>query len=71
MQAHYINNRTMEIFRQMADGRRGGGSLAERIREATPPLQEWRKFVYCQSLTGTMYGEVDHFEVSHQKPYKD
>lgn len=65
MQAHFINCRTMEVFRQMPDGRGGHltASLAERVREASPPLDHWRKFVYCRSMTGEILGEVDHFKV--------
>lgn len=47
----------MEIFRPL-DG------LARDIANASPPLDQWRKFVYCESLTGRIFGEVDHFKVS-------
>ena len=56
MQAHFINNRSMEIFRPL-DG------LAAEVAAHSPPLAEWRKFVYCESLTGGIFGEVDHFQV--------
>ncbi len=56
MQAHFINNRSMEIFRPL-DG------LAAEVATHSPPLTEWRKFVYCESLTGRIFGEVDHFQV--------
>ncbi|KAA6420769.1 MAG: hypothetical protein FRX49_09346 [Trebouxia sp. A1-2] len=55
MQAHFINNRSMEIFRPL-DG------LAAEVAAHSPPLAEWRKFVYCESLTGRVFGEVDHFQ---------
>lgn len=55
-QAHYINNRTMEVFRGM-------GGLAGAVKDRSPPLALWRKFVYCESLTGPILGSVDHFEV--------
>eukprot|EP00897_Mesotaenium_endlicherianum_P009928 jgi/Mesen1/8964/ME000056S08369 len=55
-QAHVINTRTMEIFRHM-DG------LADEISSQQPPLDHWRSFVYCQSMTGQILGSVDHFEV--------
>ena len=55
-QAHFINNRTMEVFRPL-DG------LAAAIANSSPPLEQWRKFVYCESLTGRVFGEVDHFKV--------
>ena len=56
MQAHFINNRSMEVFRPL-DG------LADEIAARSPPLAEWRKFIYCESLTGRMFGQVDHFQV--------
>ncbi|KAI5007083.1 hypothetical protein ZWY2020_047031 [Hordeum vulgare] len=53
--AHFINNRTMEIFRKF-DG------LAGDIERAQPPVDLWRKFVYCTSLSGTILGSVDHMK---------
>ncbi|KAK9842673.1 hypothetical protein WJX74_000512 [Apatococcus lobatus] len=53
-QAHFINNRTMEVFRPLA-------GLAEEVRSMSPPLDQWRKFIYCERVTGHIYGEVDHF----------
>lgn len=61
LQAHYINNRTMEIFRGIRSA--GQPSLAQQIVKAMPPLNEWRKFIYCETATGDVYGEVDHFPV--------
>ncbi|MCO5587464.1 hypothetical protein L7F22_041413 [Adiantum nelumboides] len=52
-QAHFINNRTMEIFRRL-------GSLSVDIEKSQPPIAQWRKFLYCSSLTGSLLGEVDH-----------
>ena len=46
----------MEVFRPL-DG------LAAEVAAHSPPLAEWRKFVYCESLTGRLFGEVDHFQV--------
>ena len=46
----------MEIFRPL-DG------LAAEVAAHSPPLAEWRKFVYCESLTGRIFGDVDHFQV--------
>ena len=60
-QAHYINNRTMEIFRGMCG--LGQTVLAQQVTGAMPPLCEWRKFVYCETATTQIYGEVDHFKV--------
>lgn len=53
--AHFINNRTMEIFRKF-DG------LAGDIEKAQPPVDLWRKFVYCTSLSGSVLGSVDHMK---------
>lgn len=52
-QAHFINNRTMEVFRKL-DG------LAEEIQRSQPPVDLWGKFIYCTSLTGSILGSVDH-----------
>ncbi|KAG1678055.1 hypothetical protein FOA52_000851 [Chlamydomonas sp. UWO 241] len=54
-QAHFINNRTMEVFRHL-DG------LADEVASLSPPLEEWRRFVYCRSMAGGILGEVDHFQ---------
>uniref|UniRef100_A0A2P2J1F8 FAD-binding domain-containing protein n=1 Tax=Rhizophora mucronata TaxID=61149 RepID=A0A2P2J1F8_RHIMU len=54
-QAHFINNRSMEIFRKL-DG------LAEEIQILQPPVDLWRKFIYCTSLTGPILGSVDHMQ---------
>ena len=51
-----MNNRSMEVFRPL-DG------LAVEVAACSPRLAEWRKFVYCESLTGRVFGEVDHFQV--------
>ena len=37
LQAHFINNRTMEVFRQMRAGEGAGATLASRVAEASPP----------------------------------
>ncbi|KAG6554781.1 hypothetical protein Mapa_003801 [Marchantia paleacea] len=62
-QAHFINNRTMEIFRKME-------GLADEIEKAQPPLEHWRRFVYCNTLAGPVIGTVDHLQpqdVSREK----
>ncbi len=66
LQAHFINCRTMEVFRQIPSGQRPGNSLADDVRQASPPLDHWRKFVYCQSMTGRIFGDVDHFQVDSE-----
>ncbi|KAK1575307.1 hypothetical protein Q3G72_004358 [Acer saccharum] len=58
-QAHFINNRSMEVdflvFRKL-DG------LAEEIERLQPPVELWRKFIYCTSLTGSILGSVDQMQ---------
>ncbi|KAI4382515.1 hypothetical protein MLD38_008470 [Melastoma candidum] len=54
-QAHFINNRSMEVFRKI-DG------LAEEIERLQPPVDLWRKFIYCTSLTGQILGTVDQMQ---------
>ncbi|OIW14660.1 hypothetical protein TanjilG_33002 [Lupinus angustifolius] len=54
-QAHFINNRSMEIFRKI-DG------LVEEIQWSQPPVDLWRKFIYCTSLSGSILGSVDHMQ---------
>ncbi|ESW35727.1 hypothetical protein PHAVU_001G259800 [Phaseolus vulgaris] len=54
-QAHFINNRSMEIFRKI-DG------LVEEIQSSQPPVDLWRKFIYCTSLSGSILGSVDHIQ---------
>ncbi|KAF6144059.1 hypothetical protein GIB67_037471 [Kingdonia uniflora] len=54
-QAHFINNRSMEIFRKL-------GSVANEIQRLQPPVDLWRKFIYCTSLSGSILGSVDHMQ---------
>ncbi|KAM1170993.1 hypothetical protein ACFX15_020839 [Malus domestica] len=49
-QVHFINNRSMEVFRKL-DG------LAEEIQRSQPPVELWRKFLYCTSLCGSILGQ--------------
>eukprot|EP00916_Digyalum_oweni_P024354 GHVL01040258.1.p1 GENE.GHVL01040258.1~~GHVL01040258.1.p1 ORF type:complete len:554 (+),score=97.21 GHVL01040258.1:85-1746(+) len=53
-QAHYISNRTMEIFRQCSN-------LDKKILKKTAPIKNWRKFIYCTSLSEEPIGVRDHF----------
>lgn len=52
----------MEIFRQMPS-EAPSVSLAAMIGNLSPPLDLWRRFIYCHSMCGHKYGEVDHFQV--------
>ena len=54
-QAHFINNRSMEVFRAM-------GGLDAAVLAHSPPLDQWRRFIYCRSLSrADVLGVVDHF----------
>ncbi|KAI9034245.1 FAD binding domain-containing protein [Hyaloraphidium curvatum] len=60
-QAHFINCRTMEIFRLL--GPDPGTSLERHILAEQPPLDQWRTFTYCTGmLRGTVIGRIDHFD---------
>lgn len=54
-QAHFLNARSMEIFRCLSP------RLERSIRAASPPRSEWRHFTYCSSLTGIELASQDHF----------
>jgi 2-polyprenyl-6-methoxyphenol hydroxylase-like FAD-dependent oxidoreductase len=67
-QAHFINCRSMEVLREL-------GGLDETVRAKSPPLDDWRRFIYCTGLadlpaldqagtdsTGSLLGMVDHFD---------
>ncbi|CAI9761716.1 unnamed protein product [Fraxinus pennsylvanica] len=54
-QAHFINNRSMEVFRKI-------NGLADEIMRSQPPVEFWRKFIYCTSLTGPILGSVNHMQ---------
>ncbi|CAM6082506.1 unnamed protein product [Calypogeia fissa] len=54
-QAHFVNNRTMEIFRKMEE-------LESEIKHWQPPLDQWRMFVYSTTLSGPLLGTVDHYQ---------
>lgn len=47
----------LQIFRNM-DG------LAEEIKALQPPVEHWRRFVYCTTLSGPVLGTVDHLHPS-------
>jgi len=55
--AHFINTRTMEIFRSLG--------IDHEVYDCVRPLHEWRKFKYCTSVLGDEnvvdIGETDHF----------
>jgi hypothetical protein len=49
----------LQIFRKL-DG------LAGDIERSQPPVDLWRKFVYCTSLSGSILGSVDHMKQEGQ-----
>lgn len=89
-QAHFINNRSMEVFafsfvllvwKCLEDIEsllikvellfwvdyscqvfRKLNGLADEILRYQPPVDLWRKFIYCTSITGPVLGSVDHMK---------
>ena len=53
-----------QIFRKL-DG------LAGDIERSQPPVDLWRKFVYCTSLSGSVLGSVDHMKPEGQSSSSD
>lgn len=51
--AQLVHARTMEVLRDIG--------LADEIYKVEPPLDEWRKHIYCNSATGKQYAAYDHF----------
>lgn len=43
----------MQIFRKME-------GLTAEIEAKQPPVEQWRRFVYCTTLSGPVLGIVDH-----------
>jgi hypothetical protein len=45
---------------------RGIPGLSQQVSDLSPPLSEWRRFIYCESMVaGQLLGEVDHFPGNH------
>jgi hypothetical protein len=45
---------------------RGIPGLSQQVAALSPPLAEWRRFIYCESMVeGQLLGEVDHFPGEH------
>ena len=64
-QAHFVNNRTREIFRPML-------GLDREVARAQPPLEDWRHFIYAtRMLGGVELGRVDHFDESTRDEASD
>ncbi len=36
--------------------------IASQVVAHMPPLEQWRRFVYCTGMTGEVLGMVDHFK---------
>eukprot|EP00611_Tribonema_gayanum_P027075 TRINITY_DN6594_c0_g1_i2.p1 TRINITY_DN6594_c0_g1~~TRINITY_DN6594_c0_g1_i2.p1 ORF type:complete len:301 (+),score=69.09 TRINITY_DN6594_c0_g1_i2:159-1061(+) len=60
-QAHFINLRSMEIFRHCL------GGLDKSVFAASPPKAQWSDFVVCSSVLGRELARVDNFK---NDPYK-
>jgi len=60
-QAHFINVRSMEVFRSLVD--REGRSVADSITRLARPRDEWSRFLYSAGplLNGTSLGATNHF----------
>ena len=55
-QAHFVNTRSMEVFRSVGD-------LERVVRASSPPLAHWREFRYVTTLLGgSTLGVVDQFD---------
>ncbi len=64
-QAHFINCRTMELFRHAFPP-----TLGRRLHDCLPPQRYWRHFVYGTSvLHGVEIGRVDHFSPAGDAPH--
>lgn len=51
--AHYLHSRTLEIMRDIG--------LDSVIYNASPPLDHWKKHIYCYKLVEKVYQQHDHF----------
>ena len=59
--AHFLTARTLETFRGLRPrGAPPDASVAAAVRAASPPVDAWRRFVYCGSLSGPTLAVVDH-----------
>ena len=55
-QAHFINMRSMEIFNQISS------DMVQKIRESSPPIEQWNKFIYTSHMKGEVLAKVNHFK---------
>mgnify|MGYP002631695623 CR=1 FL=1 len=60
-QAHFINVRSMEVFRSIVNHR--GRSVADAVTSLARPRTEWSRFLYSAGplLNGTSLGSTQHF----------
>ena len=60
-QAHFINVRSMEVFRSITNHK--GRSVADAITSLARPRGEWSRFLYSAGplLNGTCLGSTQHF----------
>lgn len=59
--AHFINMRSMEIFRELHE------TIPAKLVALSPAQQEWRRFSYCSSVLGKQIASFDHFKDSSDK----
>jgi len=71
--AHFITARSMEVLRSLpvAAVGKSGGSVADAVAAACPPLPQWRRFVYGPGAAapgGRPWAVVDHFGAAAPDP---
>ena len=58
--AHFLHSRTLEIF--------SGIGVSEPLYKDMPSVENWRRFIYCSHIQGTIYRSHDHFSsLLHKK----
>mmetsp|Transcript_25583 Transcript_25583/g.33468 ORF Transcript_25583/g.33468 Transcript_25583/m.33468 type:complete len:659 (+) Transcript_25583:112-2088(+) len=55
-QAHFLNFRTMEIFRNSF-----GNKFWSNVISKSQPVEKWRDFIYCSSVLGREFARVNNF----------
>jgi 2-polyprenyl-6-methoxyphenol hydroxylase-like FAD-dependent oxidoreductase len=50
-QAHFLNTRTMEILKHTSPAHNNPCSIYQRIRDAMPPVYEWKSFMFGPDMS--------------------
>lgn len=50
-QAHFLNTRSMEILKNASQLHPSSSSMYKKIREAMPPVEEWKSFLFGPDMT--------------------